>query len=84
MTEEEMISKAQIISTRLNDPDGFWFYYKAVKLLGFQICSELVSLTMEMHRLGKLKRSQARYFNGCVLRESKERGIVWRIYDNSK
>ncbi len=69
---EEIKAHAQIIAERLNDLDGFWFYYKYIKILGFQRCYELASLSIQEFREGRIRTSPARYFNGCVRRELKE------------
>lgn len=74
MTREEIVANAQVILQRLNDyPNSLWFHYKAIKILGFQRCYELASLALQQHREGKVRTSPARYYNGCVVREIRER-----------
>lgn len=61
---------------KLNDhPDSIWFHYKAVKLLGFQTCYELSSLALQVDRDGGVKTTPARYYNGCIMKELRERGL---------
>lgn len=69
-----LLSQAEIIAERLNDEKAIWFHYKAIKILGFQKCYELSSLTLAECREGKVKTSSAKYYNGCVMREIKTLG----------
>lgn len=65
-------SQALIIAERLHDLDGFWFHYKKIKVLGFQRCYELSSLALQMAREGRIKRTSARFYNGCIRIEEKK------------
>lgn len=73
MAEEVIVAQAQTIAEKLNDPDGMWFYYKAIRILGFDICYQLCSLTLDKYRRGEIKTSPGAYYNGCVTKEIRER-----------
>lgn len=67
---EEFLAQAQIIAERLNDMNAIWFHYKYVKKLGFNRCYELASKVLLDKREGRIRTSVARYYNGCVIKES--------------
>ena len=73
MAEEILVAQAQTIAEKLNDPDGIWFYYKAIKILGFDTCYQLCSLTLDKHRRGEIKTTPGAYYNGCVAKEIRGR-----------
>ena len=77
MAKEIIVAQAQTIADRLNDPNGLWFYYKAVRVLGFQTCYELTSHALDMSRRGKLRETPGAYFNGCVMQEIEKRELRW-------
>lgn len=72
MNRQQLLSEAKIILQRLNDhPNSIWFHFKAIKMLGFQKCYELASLALDEYRVGNIRTTPARYYNGCVMREIK-------------
>lgn len=78
MTRKELEAKARIIQERLNDnPNSVGFHCKAIKVLGFQRCYELCSITLEIYRDGDIRTTPARYYNGCVLGEAESEGLKW-------
>ncbi|OGG02401.1 hypothetical protein A2Z33_05055 [Candidatus Gottesmanbacteria bacterium RBG_16_52_11] len=77
MNHERIEAEARIIAEKLNDLNGLGFHCKAIYLLGPQTCYELSSHTLDMERRGKLKKSPAAYYNGCVMQEIQKRGLRW-------
>jgi hypothetical protein len=75
MQKEILESQAQTLADRFSDSKGLGFYCMAILKLGFSRCYELASLSLELAREGRIRTSAARYFNGCVMKEIKERGL---------
>jgi hypothetical protein len=75
MEKEVLESQAQTLADRFRDTQGLGFYCMAILKLGFSRCYELASLSLELARDGRVRTSAARYFNGCVMKEIKERGL---------
>ncbi len=73
MDKDTLLAQAEAIAGRLNDLNGIWFHYKAINKLGFHICYQLCSLALDKFRRGEVKTSPARYYNGCITREIRER-----------
>ncbi len=74
MQKEELESQAYILAEKFSDTKGLGFYCMAILKLGFARCYELASLSLQLAREGKVRTSAARYFNGCVMKELRERG----------
>jgi len=74
MQKEMLESQAQTLADRFGDSEGLGFYCMAILKLGFSRCYELASLTLQMTQEGRVNTSAARYFNGCVMKEIREKG----------
>lgn len=75
LNREKRLAEAEIIAQRLNDADAFWFHFMAVNRLGFDKCYELCSLALLAYKEGRTRGSAAKYYNGCIMKELKERGL---------
>lgn len=75
MEREILESQAKSLADRFGDSQGLGFYCMAILKLGFSRCYELASLSLQLAREGKVRTSAARYFNGCVMKEIRERGL---------
>lgn len=64
---------AKIIAEKLNDLNNLNFHIKTAKLNSPHILFEVLSITLEADREGKIKKSRAQYYIGVL----KRKGIKW-------
>ena len=73
MSRDKRLAEAKIIAERLSDNNAIWFHFMAINRLGFDKCYELASIALLARREGRINVTPARYYNGCVTKELRER-----------
>lgn len=66
---QAVLAQSEELAKRLGDLDGIRFYAMAIRRLGYGYCYELASEVIVRAREGKIRTTQARYFNRSVMNE---------------